>query len=240
MPIVTYQSPFATFRGLVRGASGSGGQVTYPVGEANYSRAFAIPANPESDHQVLMRAYLGQASQGYSALSEIQANAWRVAAADESRKNAAGQEYDLSGANLYALINAYRLMDGQALTATPPALTAPGAVTSIGVVDSDTSDLNMVIVHTCTAAVDFFFVRVTTPLTGGARNARTNEYRTVTNAYASSIIPVEATPMDLTLALEQFVITADDYIGVEVLPIGPTYYPGIARREANLQVIVTP
>ena len=43
MPIVTYVAPYSTFRGVVRSGGSLGGQVTYPVGRANYSRAWETP-----------------------------------------------------------------------------------------------------------------------------------------------------------------------------------------------------
>jgi len=209
--------------------------VTYPIGSANYARAFVDPDNPESAHQILIRAYLTQAAQGFSALSSANADAWRAAAVGIIRKNTAGQDYELSGANLYSLINLYRLMDGQALTATPPALTAPGSITSITSVTKTGTDLVIVAAHTL-AATDFTFVRVTAPLSGSARLARPNDYRTFTATFAASIVPYAATPQTYTLPEDVLSIIATDYVGVELLPLGPTYYPGVARRDPSMLV----
>jgi hypothetical protein len=236
MPIVTYISPFDTFRGVVRGEGGLSGQVTYPVGGANYARAFVQPTNPESTLQVLIRAFMTQTAQGFSALSEAQADAWRAAAVGLERKNAAGQYYELSGANLYALINLYRLMDGQALLAAPPALTAPGAIVGITSVKSDTVDLEVTFTHTLTTTDDKVMVRVTQPLTGGARNARTNEYRCITADFTTSIVPATISPMAVSLPMANFSVLPTEYVGVEVLPLGITFYPGIVRRDKNILV----
>mgnify|MGYP006288888475 FL=1 len=235
MPIVTLQSPFDTFRGRSKGPSGYGGQVLYPVGQAHYSRGYVEPTNPESNQQTAIRALLAAAAQGFSALTETQADDWRDAAVGVTRKNAAGQDYDLSGANLYNLINLYHTMDGEALTATPPALTTPGNVTAVTTVTQATTNLTINCTHSL-GATDLVYVRVTRALSGAARNARTNEFRTITTDFADSIVAQAASPQAIVLPMEEFTLAVGDYIGVELLPIGPTYYPGVAFREVNIEI----
>ena len=233
MPIVTYTAPFDTFRGIVRSPGTLNGQVTYPVGGANFSRTFVQPANPQSDHQVAIRALLATVAQGFSALTEVQADAWRAAAVGVTRQNAAGQTYDLSGANLYALINMYRTMDGEALVAAPPALTAPGAITDITTVETAGTNLQLIITHSLNVATDFILCRSTAALPGAARNARANEYRIGTTALADAIVISSASPQTISLASYELAHTVGEYIGIELLPIGPTYYPGTAHRDKN-------
>jgi len=236
MPIVTYVAPYSTFRGVVRSGGSLEGQVTYPVGGANYSRAWIEPANPESAHQVAIRALLTAAAQGFADLTEAQADAWRAAASGVFRTNPAGQVYELSGANLYALINLYRTMDGEALTATPPALTAPGAITAVTDVKASGTSVSIVCTHSLATATDFILARITSALTGAARNARPSDYRVCTVAYADSIVAAAASPQTIALTNTTLGTAEDDYVGVELLPLGPTYWPGVARRERNIQV----
>lgn len=235
-PIVTYVPPFDTFRGVVRSTGSLEGQVTYPVGGANYSRAFVQPANPQSDHQVDIRALMTTVAQGFSALTETQADAWRAAAVGIYRTNPAGQTYELSGANLYALINLYRLMDDQSLLAAPPALTAPGAITDITDVKVNGTDLDIHCTHALGVATDFILVRMTKALTGPARNARPNEYRVPTVDFDDSIVAASASPQTIALTGNTLGTLVDDYVGVELLPLGPTYWPGTAHRDKNIQV----
>jgi len=236
MPIVTYVAPYSTFRGVVRSGGSLGGQVTYPVGRANYSRAWVQPANPESAHQVTIRALLAAAAQGYAALTEAQADAWRAAASGIYRTNAAGQTYELSGAHLYAMINLYRTMHAQSPTTTPPALTAPGAITSVYAVTVTGTTLIVRCTHALHLSVDWIFARVTAPLGGAARNARPSDYRVSTPTYAASYDLADVSPLAISLIGTNLGVTVGDYIGVDLLPLGPTYYPGVARREPNILV----
>ena len=236
MPIVTYTAPFDTFRGVVRSPGTLNGQVTYPVGGANYSRTFVEPANPQSNHQVAIRALLATAAQGFSALTEVQADVWRAAAVGITRQNAAGQTYELSGANLYALINMYRTMDGEALVAAPPALTAPGAITDITFAKTSGTELDVTFTHALNVATDFVLIRSTALLAGAARNARPNEYRIGVPDIEDAIVISSASPQTVSLAGYLLAHDVDDHIGVEVLPLGPTYYPGTAHRDKNIKV----
>jgi hypothetical protein len=239
MAIVTYVAPYSTYRGAVRSAGSLEGQVTYPIGGANYSRAFVQPANPQSDHQVAIRALMTTVSQGFAALTEVEADAWRAAAVGVTRQNPAGQTYELSGANLYALINLYRLMDGEELLDAPPALTAPGAITDITDIEADVDGISIDVTHALGVATDFILCRVTAPLPSAARNARPNEYRCPTTALADSIVAAAASPQTINLGSNTVGILADDYVGVELLPLGPTYWPGVAHRDRNI-IVSTP
>ena len=235
MAIVTYVAPFETVRGKIGGIGGGSGLVTYPIGSTNIARAFVEPANPESTSQIAIRALMTAAAQGYSALSAANAAAWVAAAVGVIRQNAAGQDYELSGANLYALINLYRTMDGQALLAAPPALTAPGAITSLTSAKTDEADLELTFAHTLDVATDFVYVRMTNELGGTARQARVNEYRSLGDSFASSIVIAGASPQEETFGLaDGFDIHSTEQVGIEILPIGPTYYPGVVRRFSNV------
>ena len=238
MPKCTLIAPFGKFHGKVVTADTVGGQVLYSIGGAQYSRAFVDPANPQSTLQVLVRAYMTQASQGWHALSEVNADAWRDKAVGVERKNILGQTYELTGENLYCLINCYRLLDGQALLATPPALTAPGSITAVTAVTVDDTNVTLVFTHTL-AVGDFFLVRFAPDLGGAARNGRRNDCRIITDTPAASVVAREASPQTAEFGMGNFMLHNGDNTAVLLTPLGPTYYPGTDYLAKNVPVTAT-
>ncbi len=236
MAIFTLIAPFDQFHGKVTGPSGSGGVVVWSVGQANYSRAFVTPSNPESDLQVAIRGFLAASSQGFSATSAAEAAGWNAAAVGVIRQNALGQDYELSGAGLYSLINTYRQMDGQALLDVAPLLTAPGAITGITSVQTDGTDIEVVFTHTLDTPSDLIFIRFTQDLGGDARQARSNEFRTITALFTTSIVASSVSPQTVTVQMDNFVVAGASNIGVEILPLGDTYFPGVPRSDKNIVV----
>ena len=228
--------PYVTYRGTIRSPGPLYGQVAYPLGSLTYSRTWVNPANPQSPHQVYVRALLTAAAQGYAALSRPNADAWRRAATGLYRTNAAGQTHKLTAPNLYTLINMYRMMDTQAVTSTPPVLTWPGAITSIDRVTVLSTSLTVYCTHSLADSADAIFVRVTAPLGGPARKARPNDYRVPTPYYTQSIVPASLSPQVIALGGVTLGIYPGHYIGVDLLPLGPTYWPGVRRRRPSILV----
>jgi len=100
----------------------------------NVLRNFAAPDNEQSTAQVAVRGAITGASQAYSGLTASELAAWETLAANYTRLDRAGNEYPLTGQQMYNAVNAYRLMDGQAVSDTAPTydpINDVGAVTSI-------------------------------------------------------------------------------------------------------------
>lgn len=234
MPKVSLVSPFAKFHGKSTSEGAPGGQVVYSIGGANYSRNLVTPTNPDSAHQILIRSYINSAALAYQALSEANASAWRTAASGLTRTNILGQEYALTGMSLYMLVNVYRLMAGQAQVSTPPATTAPGAVTNIGSAAIAATDLTFQVTHGLTPATDFLYCRVSQDLGGDARQGRVSDLRTITDTFADSIVAAASSPQTVSLAMDYFTLTAGQNVAIQVLPLTDVYYPGTAYIAKNL------
>jgi len=235
MPRITLVSPFAKFHGKSAAQGEPGGQVLFSVGSALYSRRLVSPANPDSAHQTSIRALMTTAANGYQGLTDVQAQQWRTAAAGLTRTNILGQSYRLTGMSLYMLVNLYRLMDGQALVATPGSTELPGAITGVTSVTVSGGNVEVVLTHSL-AASEFVYCRLTQDLGGASRQARKNDYRTITTDFEDSIVARAASPQTLTLSMDYFTLTAAQHVGVSLLPLSAAYYPGTVFNETNIVV----
>jgi len=114
--VVKFTSP------VYSAASGSIAGVTYSRNKGgNYTRARAIPSNPNSADQVSVRSKLTTSSQAWSTLTQTQRDAWNALAPTVSWTNALGQSIQLSGINLFNQVNSLRLLAGIALLEDAPA-----------------------------------------------------------------------------------------------------------------------
>lgn len=88
---------------LLTQASGSVGGLTFSHNSAGmYTRARAIPTNPNSAGQVAVRMYFDQAIQMWTdTLTEAQRQNWRDYAANTPVTNKLGDTVNLSGQNMY-------------------------------------------------------------------------------------------------------------------------------------------
>lgn len=234
MALISLQMPFARFHGKARTPGTPGGQVVFQNGNVGISRALVSPAQPQSAHQVAIRSLLSTAAAGFSALSAANAASWNAAAAEYNRTNVLGAQYNLSGIALYCLINQYRQMDGQALQATPPTVAHPASPS--GIVSAVVSGSDLVVTVTPGGGSGSLYVQVTDPLSGAARLARPNEYRTISDDFADSFQALSASPQPVSLPMEQFTIAATDYIGVRVIQLNSDYYPSVEFVDRSVLV----
>lgn len=235
MALTTLQMPFARFHGKARTPGTIGGQVAYQVGQVGISRALVTPANPQSDHQVGIRAILAAQAAGYKALSAANAATWVAAAADVERSNILGSEYSLDGIGLYCMVNSYRAMNGQAPVSTAPTVSSPASPTSITSVTITGGNAEIIAVHPLSAG--FIYARITQALGSAVRNARSNDYRTITTAFSDSVIAVGTSPQTLTLSMDEFTLSPGDYVGVSLLPLSADYTPGTAYVDTSILTV---
>lgn len=228
--------PWDVVHGAIKGAGSDRGQVLFSANGLNIMRSNVIPNNPESALQTLARSYMSAAANGFQALTEVQATAWRTAAAALSRTDILGQEYTYSGIGLYVQVNTLRLMDGQSLVATPPTVDLLGQITSFTSVTDATGFIDVIVVHSLTPATGQLRVRFSPPLGSQARNARNNEFRTLSSTFAASMFAVDTSPQTLHVPISTFTIASGDRVGVEVTSISDNYYVGTPVRDRNIAV----
>jgi hypothetical protein len=96
-----------------------------------YERSRAIPVNPNSGAQGLVRARMSANSAAYRALTSAQRAGWSGLGASMVRTDSLGQSYTLQGNQAYASVNNNRLLCGLAVVADAPAYTTPPAITGV-------------------------------------------------------------------------------------------------------------
>ena len=89
-----------------------------------YIRTRAIPVNPSSAAQGLVRARMTTNSEAWRALTAAQRAGWTGLGTSMVRSDSLGQSYSLQGNQAYCSVNNNRLLCGLAVVADAPALTA--------------------------------------------------------------------------------------------------------------------
>jgi hypothetical protein len=83
-------------------------------------RTLAIPANPRTDQQLVVRDLLAQQTRRFDGLTDTQQNAWNVAAAAFQSTPTLGQSGPLTGLQLFVRINCKLGLLGQDPVDVPP------------------------------------------------------------------------------------------------------------------------
>ena len=132
--------------------SGSvGGTVASHNKGGQYFRVRAIPTNPSTVVQQLVRNILGTLSSGWGALTTANRTAWEEFSKQNPVINALGNSILLSGQNQYIRLNSRVVRDGGASVATPPISASPGGfLTAVQDGDEGAGDVDL----TFTPALD--------------------------------------------------------------------------------------
>jgi hypothetical protein len=94
--------------------------VTWSGSNGLLRRTLAIPANPRSDRQLVVRDLLAQQARRFDGLTDAQQNAWNVAAAGFQSTPTLGQSGPLTGLQLFIRINCKLGLLGQEPVDAPP------------------------------------------------------------------------------------------------------------------------
>jgi hypothetical protein len=94
-----------------------------------YVRTRAIPVNPNSAAQGLVRARMAANSAAWRALTSSQRAGWSDLGTSMVRSDSLGQSYTLQGNQAYSSVNNNRLLTGLTVVADAPALTTPPTIT---------------------------------------------------------------------------------------------------------------
>lgn len=215
---------------LVVAASGKLGDsaVFYGFSGRQFSREYTIPSNPQTAYQVAARGRLAEASAAWSALTDSQREAWNSAASGVMRRDMTGQQYELSGRQLYMQVQSYRLIARRTLSPTVPSkVVAPFSATGVTVTGNEATITGINVEwQSPSAPPDFLFIRLTLPLASDARNARQTDYRIVTTLPSGSVFDTPDLIADFAFPGMRQAYSVGQYIGVEMLPLNSGYYPG--------------
>jgi hypothetical protein len=104
-------------------ASGSAGSKTASRNRfGQYLRLRAIPTNPNTANQALIRNWFGTMATQWKALSSAQVQAWAAYAVSYPIQDALGSTVELTGNMMYQRLNMQRLRLGLAVITTPPSV----------------------------------------------------------------------------------------------------------------------
>lgn len=229
-------APFDAVSGKV---GGNEGVVGYLIRGRQVGRDMVRPTNPDTSPQQNIRTIFSSISNQYKSISGAQETDWSNLADNFTLIDPLGAEYKPYTNNAYMLVNLYRQLDAQAITDVAPAFSARPAVTSIDQAEVVGGNLQITISHNLTTGggADLVFVRVTPSLGSARRKARQNEYRILTDPTNESITAATASPQTVVLAMDNFTLAAEEYLGIEVRTLSSVYVPGGVLRDANHQII---
>jgi len=207
----------------------------------NIARQYAIPRNPQSTDQVLIRNILTQCAQAFQSISLVQKAAWAAYAA-LNPSTWKGTDYQIPEISAYVRINSYRLIAGEAISDDPPTDTADFVATSLTSVAYATGATTLTIVFAHSAAVitnKNWAIYITASLPSGVTSVKSGQYRLCDGVTATSIIAVEATPQTAVITTPRFANwTTLDYMSIMWRPLSPEFDPGTVFT-AKDQITVT-
>ncbi len=102
-------------------------------------RIYVTPANPRTDSQLVVRNLLLQHARHFDALTDVQQNAWNVAAANYRSTPTLGQSGPLTGLQLFVRINSKLGLLGQDPVDAPPVAPEFPALAPQGLVITNTT-----------------------------------------------------------------------------------------------------
>jgi hypothetical protein len=112
--------------------------VTWHGRNGQLRRILAIPKNPRTDRQLEVRDLLQQQARRFDALTDVQQNAWNVAAAGFRSTPSLGQSGPLTGLQLFVRVNCKLGLLGQDAVDVPPVAPQFPALAPQGLVITNT------------------------------------------------------------------------------------------------------
>jgi hypothetical protein len=152
-----------------------------------YERSRAIPVNPNSAAQGLVRARMSANSAAWRALTSPQRAGWSGLGTSMVRSNSLGQSYTLQGNQTYASVNNNRLLTGLAVVPDAPALNTPPVITTVTITLS-ASAFSIAFTPTPTAAATYLAVYAS-PQRSAGRNYE-GDFRFVKLSTAAQASPL--------------------------------------------------
>lgn len=96
-----------------------------------YVRSRAIPVNPASTFQQIVRARLQTNADAWKSLTATQREGWGSLGSQFSRSDSLGQTYDLTGFQAYCSVNNNNLAAGNAVVADAPLFSLPYPMSTV-------------------------------------------------------------------------------------------------------------
>jgi hypothetical protein len=170
--------------------------VTWPGRYGLVRRILAIPNNPRTAAQQVVREHLATQSAAYDQLTDVQQEAWIATAAQIQSKPTLGQSGPLTGLQLFTKVNCALLAIGSDPVSTPPAkpLLEPLPIDALDI--TNTSGTIAIKLHTASSPPDGTMLRACAPQKSGCRRgvgyrllgilgSPVSNYVTITSAYTT-------------------------------------------------------
>lgn len=163
-----------------------------------YRRTRAIPVNPNSQAQQLVRGRLNELSTQWRSLEQAIRDSWTSAAQSFPRTDSLGQTYYLTGAQLFISMNLLNMASGQATITAPPVSNpdfSPNILTSLVAEVAAGAWDNLTLVNVANNNDNQYLVLASAPISAG--RSQPGELKQI-KAYAGAM----TTPLDLSAFYE--------------------------------------
>jgi len=157
-----------------------------------YIRNKAVPVNPSSAAQALVRSRFGAQSAAWRGLTDAQRLQWNTQAPLINLYDTLGQSYTPSGAQFYSSINLYRTITGQAALSAPPIADTPPALTSLSVTATGGTPTLSITFAAAIASGEFLVIQATAPNSAGRNFFGRSEYKQIAVLTNSDTSPYDA------------------------------------------------
>lgn len=161
-------------------ASGSIAGVTYSRNRGgSYTRQRAVPTNPNSTAQQLVRGYMSNYSSNWRNLTAVQQNAWQDYADATPLVDSLGQQHFVTGQNMYVRTNVFRASAGlSAVTSAPidsglAEMSNPTSITITGTTNILTATISGTDAW-ASASTGAMIIRASRPLSPGVNSSKHN------------------------------------------------------------------
>jgi len=229
--IVSLIAPLKEISGKQADPVTSEGLVYMPAAGRTLARQMVVPANPNTSRQQAIRTIQTLTSAAMKLVTESEREAWGTLATNFTRTGRLGQSYTLNWSQCYAMVNNYRLMNGQAITDTAPALSVPATPDSIAALQATDTEVSFDLSYTTGAA--FYLIEVSRPLLSLSRQARDNEFVTPSADFADSIITATTSPQSIAIDYSGLPDLSGQRIGWRITPLSASYIPGPPLLDRN-------
>jgi hypothetical protein len=142
-----------------------------------YKRRRAVPTQPRTPYQMIVRSFFGNISSQWRELAQESQELWRAFAERIVRTDALGNPVRITGAQAFVMLNAMRRVLGLAVTRNaPPDVGSPPAIASVSLV-ADVSDEELAVSFTPSPLSGAVVIEATPPLSAGVNSVGRSRFR---------------------------------------------------------------
>lgn len=216
-------------------ASGSVAGVTYSRNRFGvYMRAKAVPVNPASTKQNIVRGRLGNLAQSWRALTNSQRLEWNTQAPNITLVNSLGQTYTPSGFNFYVGLNCVRVAAGLAVATGPLAQQTQAVITAFSFTAVGATGVVTLTFAPAIAASSFYLVRATAPQSPGTVYFARGKFKDLGFMATADVSPFALTALYAAAFGSLVAGDVGKRIAIRLIPISSNGFQGTATEATAL------